>query len=30
MSHTVTLTGEVSDAGGKKSIAATELKMVKK
>ena len=30
MSHTVTLTGEVSDMGGKKSIAATELKMVKK
>ena len=30
MSHTVTLTGEVSDAGGKKSIAATDLKMVSK
>ena len=30
MSHTVTLTGEVSEAAGKKSIAATELKMVSK
>jgi hypothetical protein len=30
MSHTVTLTGEVTDAGGKKSIAATNLKMVSK
>ncbi|MSO56569.1 MAG: hypothetical protein EXQ55_06565 [Acidobacteria bacterium] len=30
MSHTVTLTGEVTDAAGKKSIAATALKMVSK
>jgi len=30
MSHTVTLTGEVTDAGGKKAIAATALKMVSK
>jgi hypothetical protein len=30
MSHTVTLTGEVTDANGKKSIAATNLKMVSK
>jgi hypothetical protein len=28
MSHTVTLTGEVTDAAGKKAIAATALKMV--
>ncbi len=30
MSHTVTLTGEVTDASGKKAIAATALKMVSK
>src|SRR5438552_6183000 len=30
MSHTVTLTGEVTDTNGKKSIAATNLKMVSK
>ena len=30
MSHTVTLTGEVTDAGGKKTIEATALKMVSK
>jgi len=30
MSHTVSLTGEVTDAGGKKTIAATALKMVSK
>ena len=30
MSHTVTLTGEVTDAAGKQSIAATALKMVSK
>ena len=30
MSHTVVLTGEVTDAGGKKTIAATALKMAAK
>ncbi len=30
MSHTVTLTGEVSEDGGAKSISATALKMVSK
>ena|SRR5712691_4787285 len=30
MSHTVTLTGEVTDAAGKKTIDATALKMVSK
>lgn len=30
MSHTVTLTGDVVDAKGKKTIHATALKMVKK
>ena len=30
MSHVMALTGEVTDAAGKKSIAATELKMISK